>query len=112
MTWLVSLLGAFASAAFIRPLLTRAVIALGFSLVTYTGVSVGLNAATAFVLNEYSGLPADVTGMLALMRIPDAINVVLSAYAGALGVRGLTAAGQLKRAVWRPGQSGDLFGAG
>jgi hypothetical protein len=112
MTWLISLLGGLASAAFIRPLLTRAVIALGFSLVTYTGVAVGYNAATTFIANSYAGIPADVVGVLALMRVPDAINVVLSAWIGALGVRGLTAAGQLKRAVWRPGQSGDLFGAG
>ena len=112
MTWLISLLGALASAAFIRPLLTRAVIALGFSLVTYTGVSVGFNAATAFIANQYGALPSEVIGFFALMKIPDAINVILSAWVGALGVRGLTAAGQLKRAVWRPGQSGDLFGAG
>jgi uncharacterized protein DUF2523 len=112
MTWIVSFFGALASAAFIRPFLTRVVIALGFSLVTFAGVSVGVNAATALIVSNWAGLPSDVVGVLELMKIPDAINVILSAWVGALGVKGLTAAGQLKRAVWRPGQSGDLFGAG
>jgi hypothetical protein len=112
MLWLVQALGFLASASFLKPLLTRALVALGFSLVTYTSVSVGFTAVTNMISHNYSQLPADVVGVMALMKIPDAINLILSAWVGALGVRGLTAAGALKRAVWRPGQSGDLFGAG
>lgn len=112
MTWLVQLLGALASAAFLRPLLTRAAILLGLSVVTYAGVSVGASAVWSLVAQNLAGLPSDVLSVLTILKIPSAINVIISAYTAALGVEGLTAAGQLKRAVWRPGQSGDLFGAG
>lgn len=112
MTWLIQLLGALASAAFLRPLLTRAAILLGLGVVTYGAVSVGASAVWSLVATNLSSLPSDVLSVLTILKIPNAINVIISAYSAALGVKGLTAAGQLKRAVWRPGQSGDLFGAG
>jgi hypothetical protein len=112
MTWLIQALGFLASSAFLKPLLTRALIALGFSLVSFTGITIGFNAVWNTASASWSGLPVDVLTVLTMMKIPNALNVIVSAYAGALAVKGLTAAGSLKRAVWRPGQSGDLFGAG
>jgi Protein of unknown function (DUF2523) len=112
MMWLIQGLGFLASAAFLKPLLTRALIALGFSLVSYTGISLGTAAVWAHVQSNFGSLPVECITVLSMMKIPNALNVIISAYGAALAIRGLTAAGSLKRAVWRPGQSGDLFGAG
>jgi hypothetical protein len=112
MTWIVSFFTAFASSAFLKPLLTRVLITLGFSVITYASVGVAMSSYYATMVDNYSSLPSDVLTVLAMARIPDAMNVVLSAWVSSLAIRGLTAAGSIKRAVWRPGQSGDLFGAG
>jgi hypothetical protein len=112
MKWLISLIAALASSAFLKPFLTRCVVLLGISVVTYGSVSIGVAAVWSSVSSNFSSLPVELVSVLTMMKIPQAFNVLISAYAGALAVRGLTSAGSLKRAVWRPGQSGDLFGAG
>jgi hypothetical protein len=96
----------------LKPFLTRCVVLLGISVVSYTSVSVGVSAAWASVGSNFSSLPVELVSVLTMMKIPHAFNLVISAYIGALAVKGLTSAGSLKRAVWRPGQTGDLFGAG
>jgi hypothetical protein len=111
MMWLIQGLGFLASAAFLKPLITRILIALGFSLVSYTGISIGTATVWAHVQTELSSLPVGVISVLSMMKIPNAFNIMISAYAGALAVRGLTAAGSISRAVWRPvaGASGTAF---
>jgi hypothetical protein len=110
MMWLLQGLGFLASAAFLKPLLTRILITLGFSLVSYTGISIGTAAVWSHVQSNFGDLPVNVVTILTMMKIPNALNVIISSYVAALSIKGLTSAGSIKRAVWRPGQSGDLFG--
>lgn len=87
------------SSTFVKSLLKRLFVALGVSAVTYTGVQVGFSAIESQIGVYMAGVPGDVLAMLQLMHIPQAFNVMLSGYAGALSLRGLTASGNLTRLV-------------
>lgn len=109
--WIAGAIGTLISSQVLKAMLTRALVLLGISTITYTGVSVAVSAAFAKMTDGWSGLPIYAVQLLTLAHIPQAINVICSALLGSLAVRGLTTAGALKRVVWRPGQTGDLFGA-
>jgi hypothetical protein len=109
--FLLSLLSGLVSSTVIKALVTRAVVALGFAAVTYTGISLTFNAIVANINSNASSLPAGVWAIVSIAHIPQAFNVVLSAFMGALVLRGLGAAGAVTKvgissapgAVFSPG---------
>jgi len=109
MGWIASLLGAFVQSSFIRALLAQALVTLGISMVTIGGFSVAWEAIRSGVINNYGGLPSDVLVYFSIAKVPNALSVILSAYASGLGIRGLTSVGVLKRVVWKGG-SGSVIG--
>lgn len=99
----------FLSAAVLGPLLKRILVALGIGAVSYVGVLVVVTQLTDAIASNYSGLPADVIQILRIAKIPNALNIIISAFVTALTVRGLTASGAISRVLWRPGVTGSLF---
>lgn len=71
---------------------------LGISAITYTGISAGTDALFTFASTQFSGLPAHALALVGMLRIDVAINMVISAYAGAISLQGLTR--------WRTGRTG------
>ena len=86
----------------ILPLVVRLLAGLGFAAVTYTGVGSLLDTVTANLWASMGAAPAGVLTILQLARVDDALTVIISAVAAKLALKGLTAAGVLKRVSWTP----------
>jgi hypothetical protein len=97
MPFVVSLLSGFVTSTVVKALLTRALVALGISALTYTGVSVAMASLVSSINTNIGGLAPSTVSILMLCDVPQAFNVVLSAYAGALALKGLTAAGAITK---------------
>lgn len=68
----------------------RALVALGFSFVTYTGTAASINWLKANALSSISGLDPSWVNLLAFMKVGVAISIVFSAILTRLLVTGLT----------------------
>lgn len=73
MTWASFLL------ALIGPLAVRVILALGFTAVTFTGVTVTANALITYAQNSWSALPVAVLQLASLSGIPDFFGMVFGA---------------------------------
>ena len=71
-------------------LVGRVLVALGLSVVTYTGMSVTLNWLKSQAVTAALGLPSDVIGMLSVMKVGTCISIVFSAMLARLVVTGLS----------------------
>lgn len=72
--------------AAIGPLVIRAIVALGFSVVTYAGVMVLLNQLISSAQSSWASLPASVIQLCTLAGIPQALGILVGAYAARIGV--------------------------
>lgn len=72
--------------------LGQMLISAGISVVTYVGVDTALNKLKADALAAFSGLPAEMVGMLSYMKVGVAISIITSAVAVRLGISGMTGA--------------------
>jgi hypothetical protein len=97
--FIISLLAGLASSALVSTVVKRVVIALGITAITYTGIGAALDAVSAQIAGSYGGLAADTLAFLALAKIPNAVNLILSAYAARLVLQGLSATGGITRWV-------------
>lgn len=70
-------------------LVGRVLIALGISVVTYTGVSVTLDALKAQAIGAFAGLPPEVFGLLGVLQVGPCISIVTSAIAARMVINGL-----------------------
>lgn len=68
----------------------RVLVALGISVVTYTGLSATLDSLKNQAIANFAGLPPEVLGMLSMMRVGQCISIVSSAVAARLLLNGLT----------------------
>jgi len=93
-------LSLFASSSFLKALLQRAFIALGIGAITYTGMSVGMAAIAAQITSNLGAVSGFALQFLALAHIPQAVNVVWSAFVATLTLKGLTNAGKITRIYW------------
>lgn len=64
-----------------------ALASLGIGLVTYVGFDLALDSVKNLVIAEVGGLPADITGLIALAGVDKAITVLFSFAAAALTVK-------------------------
>jgi hypothetical protein len=86
--FLASLLGGLVSIT--GSLVGRVLVALGLSVVTYTGMSATLGYVKAEALAALNGLPADVVMLLSYMGVGQFINIVTSALLARMVLDGLT----------------------
>lgn len=59
----------------VKPIVTRAFVALGFGTVTYTGATSAIGGAIDAVKNTFGGLTADISQLLAMSGIFDALAI-------------------------------------
>lgn len=81
-------------------LVGRVLVALGVSVVTYTGLNASLNAIKAQAIGSFTALPPEVLSMLSMMRVGQCISIVSSAIAARLLLNGL-AGDTFKRWVYK-----------
>jgi hypothetical protein len=89
-----SLLGGLINIA--STLVGRVLVSLGIAVVTYSGVSVTLEWLRVGAITSFSGLPANVLGIMALLKVGECISMVFSAITVKLTLDGLTG-GTIKR---------------
>ena len=70
-------------------LVGRVLIALGISVVTYTGMTVTLDWLKSGALQAVAGLPAQVIQILGILRVGQCISIVFSAILARLIIQGL-----------------------
>lgn len=75
--WLLALVG---------PLVMRAVVALGFTAVTFTGVSVLANSLITMAQQNWAGMPLVVLQVAGLSGIPECLGMIAGAYVARVGV--------------------------
>lgn len=68
----------------------RVLIALGISVVTYTGITVTLDFLKGQAISAFSGLPVEVFSILGVLKVGQCISIVTSAIAAKLLLDGLT----------------------
>ena len=93
-------LSMFASATFLKAVLSRVLVALGISALTYTGMTLAASAISAHIASNLSGLSGFALAFLELCKVPQAINLIWSAMMAKLALSGLTSAGKLTRVFW------------
>jgi len=71
-------------------LVGRVLIALGISVITYTGISTTLDFLKAQALGAFAGLPPEVFGLLGILRVGQCISIVTSAIAAKMVIDGVT----------------------
>lgn len=62
------------------PIAVRVMIALGFSAVTFTGVTVTANTLIQYAQTNWSGISIDVLQLASLSGIPEFLGMVMGAY--------------------------------
>lgn len=62
-------------------LISKILILLGITLVTFTGITLGIDAVQAYVESNVSGLPAYMVQLFGMLHMDTAIAIILAAYA-------------------------------
>lgn len=89
----------------IRFFTAHAAVALGFSLVTYTGLNLGIDRVATYLRTQIGGLPGDMAAVLGLLGVDTGISMILSTLMWVIVYKGLNHA-RSYRHVWRkPGSS-------
>lgn len=70
-TWLLSLAG---------PLVIRALLAIGVSVLTITGVDTAFGGLVSSAQSYYGGMPSAVLGLASLAGVPQALGIVFGAF--------------------------------
>lgn len=70
--------------------LVKLLIALGLGFITYQGVDVLINNLMQHVYANFNAVSPEMLGMLGVLKIDKALNVLASAYAARLVIRGIT----------------------
>lgn len=92
-----ALMGALATA--MASLIWRAILAIGIGFVTYTGITLGLNALKATVMAGISGAGSDVVGLLGFLWVDKGITIIFSAVAVSISMRAL--GGSVKKMIFK-----------
>lgn len=77
----------------------RVLLSLGFGFVTFTGTNTTISWAKSQALGALSGLSAQMLGLLAYMKVGEAISIVFSALLVRLLLQGLSAGGSISKLV-------------
>lgn len=71
-------------------LVGRVLVALGISVVTYTGLTATMDAIKANAISSFSALPPEMMAIIGLMKVGVCISIVTSAIAARMVINGLT----------------------
>lgn len=71
-------------------LVGRVLVALGISVVTYTGLTATLDAIKADAISSFTALPPEMMAIIGLMKVGVCISIVTSAIAARMVINGLT----------------------
>lgn len=95
--WIASLWGGLMRIA--PSLVGQVLIALGVSVVTYSGVSTSIAWLKAQALNSINGLPADLVSLLAYLGVGQCISIIFSAMVVRMTLSGIagTSKGFIKK---------------
>lgn len=80
--------------------LAKLLLAFGVGFAVYSGLDVALTEVKGVASSAWGGLPASVIGMLGLMRVDQALNLVLSAVSVRFVLEGMTGGG-LRKLIWK-----------
>ncbi|OOE43761.1 hypothetical protein BZG06_10495 [Salinivibrio kushneri] len=89
----------------------HAAVALGFSLVAFTGLHIGLDQLTQYIQDNIVGLPADMSAVLGLLGLDTGINIILSTMVWIVTYKGLSGTRSYRSAWRKPGSAPGSFGA-
>jgi hypothetical protein len=96
MQWIAAvLIGGLMSA--VQSLIGRALLALGIGVVTYAGVGSLIDGLKAQSLSGFAGLPAELLGILAVLKVGESLSILFGALTIRLTLQGLTSSGTIKR---------------
>ncbi|OOE42698.1 DUF2523 family protein [Salinivibrio kushneri] len=84
----------------------HAAVALGFSLVAFTGLDLGIDQLTSYIQDNMSGLPADMSAILGLLGLDTGINIILSTLVWIMTYKGLSGARSYRSSWRKPGAFG------
>lgn len=73
--------------ALVGPLVVRGIIALGFTAVTFTGVTALVNQLVSMAQNNWSSMPAAVLSLAALSGIPESLGMIMGAYMAVFAIQ-------------------------
>jgi hypothetical protein len=110
-SFVVSLISGFVSSGTIKALLTRLGVLLGVTAITYTGISLSMTTIEGSINSALGSSSANLLTMLTILKVPAALNVILSSYVGALTLKGLSAAGAVTKYGTSAG-AGTVFSPG
>jgi len=79
------LLGALGAA--LPSLIGRILLALGIGLVSYTGLTVGTNYLSQYIITNLQGAPAIMAGFLGWVGIDSALNLIFSTFTACLALK-------------------------
>lgn len=68
------------------PLLVRALIAVGISTVTFTGVTVALQALIDSATANWASVPSDILALGSIAGIPQALGIICGAFTARVGM--------------------------
>lgn len=68
----------------------RVLIALGISVVTYSGLATSLDYLKTSAVSALTGLPSELVAILALMKVGSCISIMMSAVTVRMTLNGLT----------------------
>lgn len=77
----------------------RVLLSLGFGIVEYAGTSATLTWLKNQMLSGFGGLSAQILGLVAMMKVGEAISIIFSALLVRLMLRGLTSGGSIFKLV-------------
>jgi hypothetical protein len=86
---------------FIGSLVAQILVAGGFSVITYTGMSLLLESAMSEIINNLNGMPSDLVRIAGLLWLDKALNIVFSAMVLLMTLKGMSKAGTLSRGGFR-----------
>ena len=77
----------------------RVLLSLGIGAVTYTGLATSLDWLKAQAVGALQGLPSDLIGLIAFLKVGEAISIVVSALLVRMTLDGLSAGGAISKLV-------------
>jgi len=70
-SWLLALIG---------PLAAKALLYLGITVLTFTGVDAAFGAVVNLAKSSYGGMPAAILGLCAMAGVPQALGIIFGAF--------------------------------
>ena len=92
----------------IGPIVYQVVASLGVGFVTYTGINYLIDELLQLAQNELSGLDPAMFQIVSMLRLDDAIALLVSAVSVKFTLIGMSAAGSIRRQVWNPPGQQDI----